>query len=176
MAGCTDFHTETGLRRPVSLQEFVHPALCWQFLSIKLFSFQCLNMHLLIIFHIIPSKFIVIVIVFLHVIVNKVRKLIKVWNLQVVSLSSPGASSYFGSVFKTNFFTHFCLTSHHEIWLLCNNSFVCDKSCMIQGDPNQNFPFQIAKTLKLISSDPMLVKSKCIWEMAVIFEKLLTKS
>ena len=33
---------------------------------------------------------------------------------------------------------------------------------VIQGDPNQNFPFQIAIPLKLSSSDPMLVKPKCV--------------
>ena len=32
----------------------------------------------------------------------------------------------------------------------------------VQGDPNQNFPFQMAITLKLSSSDPMLVKQKCV--------------
>ena len=37
----------------------------------------------------------------------------------------------------------------------------------LQGDPNQNFPFQMAITLKLSYSDPMLVKPKCVWEAAV---------
>ena len=32
----------------------------------------------------------------------------------------------------------------------------------VQGDPNQNLPFQMAITLKLSSSDPMLVKPKCV--------------
>ena len=43
---------------------------------------------------------------------------------------------------------------------------------IIQGDPNQNFPFQMAITLKLSSSDPMLVKPKCVWEAAVFFSIL----
>ena len=33
---------------------------------------------------------------------------------------------------------------------------------VLQGDPNQSFPFQTAVTLKLSSSDPMLVKPKCV--------------
>ena len=42
---------------------------------------------------------------------------------------------------------------------------------VIQGDPNQNFPFKMAiiLKLKLSSSDPMLVKRKCVWEAAVFF-------
>ena len=35
-------------------------------------------------------------------------------------------------------------------------------SLELHGDPNQNFPFQMAVTLKLSSSDPMLVKPKCV--------------
>ena len=46
------------------------------------------------------------------------------------------------------------------------------KQAWIQGDPNQSFPFQMAVTLKLSSPDPMLVKPKCVWEVAVFFEKL----
>ena len=37
----------------------------------------------------------------------------------------------------------------------------------IQGDPNQNLLFQFALSLKLSISDPMLVKPKCVWEVAV---------
>ena len=44
----------------------------------------------------------------------------------------------------------------------------------LQGDPNQNFPFQMAITLKLSYSDPMLVKPKCFWEVFSIFENLFT--
>ena len=40
----------------------------------------------------------------------------------------------------------------------------------IQGDPNQNPLFQMAASLKLCISDPMLVKPKCVWE-AVDFLK-----
>ena len=40
----------------------------------------------------------------------------------------------------------------------------------LQGDPNQSFPFQMAVTLKLSSSDPMLVKPKCVWEVAVFLK------
>ena len=39
----------------------------------------------------------------------------------------------------------------------------------LQGDPNRNFWFQMAITLKLSISDPMLVKPKCVWEAVVFF-------
>ena len=42
----------------------------------------------------------------------------------------------------------------------------------LQGDPNQNFPFQMTITLKISTSDPMLVKPKWVWKVAVFFEKL----
>ena len=37
----------------------------------------------------------------------------------------------------------------------------------LKGDPNQNFPFQMTITLKISVSDTMLVKPKCVWEVAV---------
>ena len=45
----------------------------------------------------------------------------------------------------------------------------------LQGDPNQNFRFQMAITLKLNTSDPMLVKPKCVWEAVVLFWKIVNK-
>ena len=39
---------------------------------------------------------------------------------------------------------------------------------VVQGDPNQNFRFQMAVALSVFISDPMLVKLKCVWE-AVVF-------
>ena len=40
----------------------------------------------------------------------------------------------------------------------------------IQGDPNQNVCFQMTITLKLSISDPMLVKPKCVSEVAVFLK------
>ena len=40
-------------------------------------------------------------------------------------------------------------------------------SKQIQGDPNQNFPFQMAVTSKPFIFDPILVKPKCVKEAAV---------
>ena len=39
---------------------------------------------------------------------------------------------------------------------------ICPVPCIIQGDPNQSFPFEMAVTPKLSSFDPMLVKPKCV--------------
>ena len=33
---------------------------------------------------------------------------------------------------------------------------------VVQGDPNQNLRFLLARTLKICVSDPMLVKPKCV--------------
>ena len=41
---------------------------------------------------------------------------------------------------------------------------------MIQGDPNQNFRFQMTVALSVCISDPMLVKQKCVWEVVVFYE------
>ena len=40
----------------------------------------------------------------------------------------------------------------------------------IQGDPNQNFRFQMTVALSVCISDPMLVKPKCVWEAVVFYE------
>ena len=42
---------------------------------------------------------------------------------------------------------------------------------LLQGEPNQNFRFQVAITLKLSTSDPMLV-SQNVFEHGRFFEKL----
>ena len=39
----------------------------------------------------------------------------------------------------------------------------------LQGDPNQNPFFQMAVSLKLCNSDPILVKPKCVWEVVGFF-------
>ena len=39
----------------------------------------------------------------------------------------------------------------------------------LQGDPNRNFLFQIAPLLNWYIFDPMLVKPKCVWQVAVFF-------
>ena len=39
----------------------------------------------------------------------------------------------------------------------------------LQGDPNQNFLFQMAMTLKICISDHILVKPKCVWHAQVYF-------
>ena len=39
----------------------------------------------------------------------------------------------------------------------------------IQGDPNRIFLFQIAPLLNWYIFDPMLVKPKCVWQVAVFF-------
>ena len=41
---------------------------------------------------------------------------------------------------------------------------------MIQGDPNQNFRFQMTIALSVCISDPMLVMQKCVWEAVVFYE------
>ena len=38
----------------------------------------------------------------------------------------------------------------------------CDYIREVQGDPNQNFPFLRAISLKVCTSDPMLVKPKLV--------------
>ena len=40
---------------------------------------------------------------------------------------------------------------------------------LVQGDPNQDFRFQMAVTLKLSPSDAMLVKPKCVREAVGFF-------
>ena len=40
----------------------------------------------------------------------------------------------------------------------------------IQGDPNQDFRFQMTIPLSVCISDPMLVKPKCVWEAVVFYE------
>ena len=40
---------------------------------------------------------------------------------------------------------------------------------LVQGDPNRNFLFQIAPLLNWYIFDPMLVKPKCVWQVAVFF-------
>ena len=40
---------------------------------------------------------------------------------------------------------------------------------LIQGDPNQNLLFQMAITLKIRISDPMLVKPKCVLAASIYF-------
>ena len=40
----------------------------------------------------------------------------------------------------------------------------------LQGDPNQNFRFQMTVALSVCISDPMLVKPKCVWEAVVFYE------
>ena len=44
------------------------------------------------------------------------------------------------------------------------------QQCTLQGDPNQNFWFQMTVTLKISISDPMLVRPKCVWGVAVFFK------
>ena len=63
----------------------------------------------------------------------------------------------------------FHLISHNTF---CNTT---KNLLMLQGDPNQSFPFQMAVTQKLSSSDSMLVKPKCVWEVAVFFWKIVNK-
>ena len=46
---------------------------------------------------------------------------------------------------------------------------------VVQGDPNQNFPFPRPITLKVSTSDPKLVKPKLVWEVAVFFWKIVNK-
>ena len=52
--------------------------------------------------------------------------------------------------------------------LLKRNIFLA--SSQIQGDPNQNFRFQMGVALSVWISDPMLVKQKCVWEAVVFYE------
>ena len=40
---------------------------------------------------------------------------------------------------------------------------------ILQGDPNQNLLFQMAITLKIRISDPMLAKPKCVLEASIYF-------
>ena len=40
----------------------------------------------------------------------------------------------------------------------------------IQGDPNQSLLIQMAITLKIRISDPMLVKPKCVLEASIYFD------
>ena len=49
------------------------------------------------------------------------------------------------------------------IWTICEIE-------GIQGDTNQNCPFLRPITQKLSTSDPMLVKPKCVWEAVVFYE------
>ena len=39
----------------------------------------------------------------------------------------------------------------------------------LQGDPSQNLLIQMATTLKICISDPMLIKPKCVWEASIYF-------
>ena len=50
------------------------------------------------------------------------------------------------------------LISRHTVWKNENFSHIVK----IQGDPNQNFPFLRAISLKVCTSDPMLVKPKLV--------------
>ena len=43
---------------------------------------------------------------------------------------------------------------------------------LVQGDPNQSLLFQMAITLKIYISDPILVKPKYVWEASIHFSKL----
>ena len=45
---------------------------------------------------------------------------------------------------------------------------------VVQGDPNQNLLIQMAITLKICISYPMLVKPKCLWD-AKVFLKFVNK-
>ena len=41
---------------------------------------------------------------------------------------------------------------------------------LLQGDPNQNFRFQMSVALSVCISNPILVKQKCVWEAVVFYE------
>ena len=47
---------------------------------------------------------------------------------------------------------------------------ICPVPCIIQGALNQSFPFEMAVNPKLSSFDPMLIKPKCVWEVAVVLK------
>ena len=52
---------------------------------------------------------------------------------------------------------------------------LCYETILVQGDPNQNLLIQMAITLKICISDPMLLKPKCVLKACIYFWKLWTK-
>ena len=50
------------------------------------------------------------------------------------------------------------------------NKWKSQTNCKIQGDPNQNLLLQLAITLKICISDPMLVKPKWVLEAYIYFD------
>ena len=66
---------------------------------------------------------------------------------------------------KIQFISCFTLECYHK-----NYHFHPTKLEPLQGDPNQNCPFLKAITLKLSTSEPMLVKPKCVWEAVVVLK------
>ena len=82
-------------------------------------------------------------------------------------LQQIGNSSNVVKAFK--FSAIFCVLFFKLFWFYKPAACLYDIN-ELQGDPNQSFPFQMAVTLKLSSSDPMLVKPKCVWEVAVFWK------
>ena len=56
-----------------------------------------------------------------------------------------------------------------------NSLFIITHTFKLQGDPNQSLLIQMATTLKICISDPMLIKPKCVLDASIYFWKLACK-